>query len=86
MVGANPVEQSDAILTQAYNRLLCLLRNDMWLYIYITNDHRYILNHNRIISTFITYHLVHNKSYTTDVVSGAETAYPSGTPELNPRF
>jgi hypothetical protein len=32
--------QSDAILAQAYNRLLCLLRNDMWLYIYITNDHR----------------------------------------------
>ena len=34
----------------------------------------------------MTYHRVCNQINTTDVTSGAETAYPSGAPEFTPIF
>ena len=54
--------------------------------IFASHDHRYVvcLNHNPVLSSFITYHQVSmlhqvfNKSNTTGVTSGAGTAYPSG--------
>ena len=35
--------------------------------------------------SFLTYHLIFNKSSTTDATSGAKTGYPSGAHEF-PRF
>ena len=35
-------------------------------------------NHNSVLSSFITYHLVWNKSHTTGVICGARSAYHSG--------
>ena len=44
------------------------------------------LYHYPILSSFLTYHRVCNKSNTTGVHSGAGTANPSGAPELTPGF
>jgi hypothetical protein len=43
-------------------------------------------NQNPVLSPFMTYHRVCNKSNTTDATSGAETAYTSGAPEFIPGF
>jgi hypothetical protein len=37
-----------------------------------------------ILSSFMTYHRVCSYHYTTAVISGAGTAYPSGAPEFTP--
>ena len=42
--------------------------------------------HNPVLSSFMTYYLVCNKSNKTGVTSGAGIAYPSGAPEFTPRF
>jgi hypothetical protein len=39
-------------------------------------------NHDPDVSSFMTYHRVYSNSDTTDVTSGAGTAYPSGAPEF----
>jgi len=43
-------------------------------------------NHNPVISSFTTYHLVFDKSNTMGASSGAWTAYPSQTSESTPSF
>ena len=39
-------------------------------------------NHNPVISSFMSYYSICNKSNTTDASSGAGTAFPSGAPKL----
>jgi len=43
-------------------------------------------SHNPVLSSFMNYHRVCNKSNTTGATSGAGTAYPFGTPEFIPGF
>ena len=43
-------------------------------------------NHNPVLSSIITYHLVCNKNKTTGVTTGKGTVYPSGAPEFTPGF
>ena len=43
-------------------------------------------NHDPDVSSFMTYHRVYSNSNTTDVTSGAGTAYPSGAPEFTHGF
>ena len=57
--------------------------NDQVEVIRLTNDHG---NHNPVLSSFMIYHLVSNKSNAMGVTSGAETAYPSGVSEFTPAF
>jgi hypothetical protein len=40
------------------------------------------LNHNQVISSFMTYHRVCNKSNTMGATCGAGTEHPSGAPEF----
>ena len=42
--------------------------------------------HNPVLSSFMTYHRVCNKSNKTDAISGAGSAYPSGAPEFTRFF
>jgi hypothetical protein len=54
---------------------------------YVTNDHGYVCrNHIPILSSFMTYHRVCNKSNTTGAMCDAGTAYPSGASEFTPVF
>ena len=39
-----------------------------------------------VLYSLMTYHRVYNKSTTTDAISGAGTAYSSGTPEFDSGF
>ena len=43
-------------------------------------------NHNPVLSSIITYHLVCNKNNTTGATTGKGTVYPSGAPEFTPGF
>jgi len=43
-------------------------------------------NHNPVLSSFMTYHRVCNKSNTTGATCGSGTAYPSEAPEFTPSF
>jgi hypothetical protein len=64
----------------------------------VLTDHGYVLcpnwprvcsvcrNHNPVLSSFMTYHQVCNKSNATDVICGAGTVYPFGVPEVTPVF
>ena len=52
-----------------------------------TNDHRYVCRyHNSVLSSFMTYHRVCNKSSTTCLISGAGFPYYYGTPQFTSRF
>jgi hypothetical protein len=43
-------------------------------------------SHNLVLSLFMTYQQVCNKSNTTGAIYAAGTAYPSGAPEFTPGF
>ena len=43
-------------------------------------------NNNPVLSSFITYNRICNKSYTMGVTCGAGTAYPYGAPEFTSGF
>ena len=58
-------------------------------YICVTNDHGhdpFVVNINRVLSSFMTYQRVCNKSSTMGVTCGAGTAYTSVKHELTPLF
>ena len=42
--------------------------------------------HNPVLSSFMTYHRICNKSNTTDATSGAGTVHSSGAPNFTPGF
>jgi len=42
------------------------------------------LNHRPVLSSFLIYHRICNKSGMTDVTCGAGTAYPSGVTQFTP--
>jgi len=46
----------------------------------------YCSNNAVLFSSFMTHHLIFNKSNITDASSGTKTAYPSGTPAFIPSF
>ena len=48
----------------------------------MTKTYSVCRNHNPIISSFMTYHMVCNQSNKTAATNGAGTAYPSGAPEF----
>ena len=62
-----------------------LLRN-----ICFTNDHGFVPflcdNHNSVMSSFMAYHGVYNKSNTMDATNVSGTVYPTGTPVFTPGF
>jgi len=58
--------------------------NSTIYFIFITN--KFCSNHNPVLSSFMTYHWVCNKSNMTGAISGEGTAYPSGAPEFIPGF
>ena len=43
-------------------------------------------NHNSVLSLFVTFHRVCNKSNTTSATNGAGTGYLSGAPDFTPSF
>ena len=43
-------------------------------------------NHNLVLSSFVTYHQVCDKSSVTGTTCGARTAYPLRAPEFTPAF
>lgn len=61
------------------------VRSMSWLTfmnIRVTNDNGYVpsgRNHSTVLSPFIIYHRICNKSNTTDVTSGTRSVYPSGS-------
>jgi hypothetical protein len=66
-----------------------MVANMTWLTllnICVTNEHRYVRNHNLFLSSFMKYHRVCNKSNTTGVTGGAGTAYYLGAPEFTSGF
>ena len=52
----------------------------------MTTNMFYLCNHNPVLSSFMTYHRVSNKSNMMCGNSGAGTAYPSGAHEFIPSF